>query len=444
MLVLPNYIQYCIDTLERGGFAAFAVGGCVRDSLLARAPNDWDLCTDALPSQIAACFSSEKTIPTGIKHGTLTVILEQGKVEITTFRSDGVYLDHRHPVGVTFTRSLEQDLSRRDFTVNAMAYHPAHGIVDPFGGERDLAARRLRCVGAALERFNEDALRILRLFRFCAQLEFAVDPDALAAARLCGGNLARISGERINVELDKILISRRPEPVLAQMLDTGVLQAVIPEFAPCVDFVQNNAYHNRTVDKHIIAAVGASPPERDVRLALLLHDIGKPRCFREDDKGVSHFGGHQHVSAGMARQILTRLRYDNDTSRRVVLLIERHDQDIPTDAAGLRRLLSRIGEQTLRQLIAVRIADTHAKDPAATATRLERLICAYSALEDLMRQGPVFRRGDLAVNGGDLLALGYQKGKALGNALDTLMELVLDDPDKNTKEILLARAKEWL
>jgi len=415
----------------------------VRDSLLGVAPADWDICTSALPGEVCACFTGCKVIPTGLAHGTVTVLMNGRPAEITTFRSDGDYLDHRRPSSVDFSVSLREDMARRDFTVNAMAYSPAEGLVDLFGGAGDLAQRRLRCVGDPAARFCEDALRILRLFRFSAQLNFSIEPATLAGAADCRGYLDHIAGERVCKELSGLLVSPRPGSALAAMCACGVLQQIVPEFAPCVGFDQNTPYHNRTVDAHTFAAVDAAPPQLPVRLALLLHDIGKPICCQERG-GVSHFPGHDAEGARIARGVLRRLRFDSATASRAVKLIALHDQDIPPDPAALRRLLSRLGEQALRQMLEVNTADNRAKNPAPAAERLSALLRAREMLEALCAEGPPVRLGDLAVDGEDLLRLGYPQDARLGEALQILLEEVLQDPARNERAWLLERAGSML
>lgn len=444
MLPLPQGVTFCLNTLEQCGFSAYLVGGCVRDCLLGRVPNDWDLCTAALPEEIIRCFPRNKTILTGAAHGTVTVLVEGMQVEITTFRVDGDYGDHRRPRSVSFTRSLEEDLARRDFTINAMAYHPGEGVVDPYGGRMDLAGGKIRCVGDPETRFTEDALRILRMFRFCAQLEFEIEGETQEAAGKCREFLGHISGERINAELNKILMSPKAGDCLAAMCDTGVFQCIMPEFAPCIGFEQFTHYHNRTVDRHIFAAVDAAPRLLPVRLALLLHDIAKPRCFVRDSAGAGHFKGHQEMGARMAREILERLHYDRRTIELAAQLVLLHHEPIPAEEVPLKRLLSRIGAEHLQMLAEVRIADTSAKDPKQAAPRLEALRRGRSALADLIHQNPACTIGSLAVNGEDLMALGCPQGKRIGEILARLLELVITDESRNTREWLLEEARRLL
>lgn len=443
MLPIPQGVTFCMNTLEQCGFSTYLVGGCVRDCLLGRPPEDWDLCTEALPEEITGCFPQNKTILTGAAHGTVTVLAEGMKVEITTFRVDGEYGDHRRPQEVSFTRSLEEDLARRDFTVNAMAYRPGEGVVDLFGGQADLAGRQIRCVGDAATRFTEDALRILRMFRFSAQLGFEIEGDTLAAAGECRSFLSHISGERVSAELNKILLSPGAGDCLAAMCEAGVFQCIIPEFAPCIGFDQCTPYHNRTVDRHIFAAVDAAPRLLPVRLALLLHDIAKPHCFVLDSAG-GHFKGHQEMGARVAREILERLHYDRRTIRLAEQLVRLHHEPIPAEEIPLKRLLSRMGAEHLELLTEVRIADGTAKDPLRAAPRLEALREGKAALDSLLRKDPPCTIGSLAVGGDDIIALGCPQGRRVGEILARLLELVIADEARNTPEWLLGEVRRLL
>lgn len=444
MIKLPPHAAFCLERLEARGYRAHIVGGCVRDSLRGLCPADWDICTNARPEETAACFADCKTIPTGEKHGTVTVLAQGVPVEITTYRSDGAYTDHRHPEQVSFSNSLESDLLRRDFTVNAMAWNPRGGLVDLSGGAADLEAGVIRCVGVPAQRFGEDALRILRMFRFSARLEYTIEPQTFDAAKGCAHLLAYISRERVFSELCGILTAPQPGITLAAMCRAGVLQEILPEFAPCIGFDQHTPYHDRTVDAHTFAAVDASPPRLPVRLALLLHDIAKPACFRVDKQGKGHFFDHQKKGAVMAREILRRLRCDRATLELVSALIALHDEKLPATAPELKRMLSFRGEMLTTFLLEVRIADNRAKNPMYTKARLEYLLGAKTVLEGLLREKPPFRIADLAVNGSDLLALGFPEGPRIGETLLRLLELVIEDEARNERAFLLGEARRLL
>ncbi len=443
MLKLPDGVLYCMQTLWDKGFAAHIVGGCVRDSLLDKQPVDWDLCTAALPQQIIDAFPNNKVIPTGIAHGTVTVLVEDTPIEITTYRWDGEYTDHRHPDVVTFTSNLKEDLARRDFTVNAMAWHPKTGITDPFGGQADIENRILRCVGDPQKRFDEDALRILRLFRFAAQLDFAIEHSTLAAAGECKGNLQFVSAERIASELKRLLVCPKPGTVLKQMVQQGVLQQIVPEFAACVGFDQHTPYHNRTVDIHTFDAIDVSPPHPLVRLALLLHDVAKPACCRIDQNGAGHFAGHDAMGAKLAEKILQRLRMDTQTIQLVTQLIALHDCTVRAEHIWVKKQLAKLGEQPLRLLLEVKIADNLAKEPSRSKKRLNTLKNVQPLIDEIVAQNPCLSLDMLMVKGHDLLAAGLT-GKQVGAMLKQLLELVIEEKIPNDKDKLMAYVTEQL
>lgn len=437
-IALPKQVEQIIRVLEENGFEAFAVGGCVRDSILGRQPSDWDVTTSALPEQVKALF--RKTVDTGIRHGTVTVLLDGAGYEVTTYRIDGDYRDGRHPSEVYFTRNLEEDLKRRDFTINAMAYNDRAGLVDRFGGEEDLKSGMIRCVGSAGERFEEDALRILRAVRFSAQLGFSIEEETKKAAAALAPSLERISQERIQTELVKLLVSDHPE-YLKTAWELGITRAVLPEFDAMMETPQNGGYHNYNVGEHTLKALEAVRPERILRLTVLLHDCGKPMVRSTDEDGRDHFYGHGDVSAQMALEILKRLRFDNDTIRKVRTLVRFHDwRPSPTERA-VRRMAGRIGEELFLLLLEVKRADEAAKAPERRKEALE----AVDELETLYRS--IQERGDclslkkLAVNGQDLIADGMRPGKKLGEVLNALLADVLDEPSHNTKEYLLEQSR---
>lgn len=435
-LSLPEPVNTALSRLEDAGFAAYVVGGCVRDALMGRTPGDYDITTDAAPEQTAAVFSGERVIETGLRHGTVTVLLRGQPLEITTFRVDGAYSDARHPDAVRFTLSLEEDLARRDFTVNAIAYSPRRGLIDPFGGAEDLRAGLLRCVGAPELRFREDALRILRCLRFSATLGFAIDPAAAAAAREERTLLGRVSAERVAEELKKLVCGPFVRRVV--LTETDILGAVLPELLPMRGFDQRNKHHIYDILEHCAAACEAIAPEPVLRLAALLHDVGKPDCFFTDEAGVGHFYGHAERGAELADAILERLRFDRESREEIVALVRRHDLRIEPERRAVLRCLRRFGPDFFFRLLALKRADAlaHASGPK-TDERLAR----YDALEALARESlseaACFSLRSLAVNGHDLLAAGLS-GPAVGQALDALLDAVIDGRVPNEKDALLA------
>jgi tRNA nucleotidyltransferase (CCA-adding enzyme) len=417
------------------------VGGCVRDALMGRTPGDYDVTTAALPEQTAAVFAGERRIEAGMKHGTVTVLLDGHPLEITTFRVDGAYSDARHPDAVTFTPSLTEDLARRDFTVNAMAWSPRTGLVDPFGGAADIEARCIRCVGDPAARFREDALRILRCVRFASVLGFTIDPATAAAAREQREALSRISAERVAEELRKLVCG--PDMRRVVLTETDILGAVIPEILPMRGFDQRNKHHVYDVLEHCAAACEAVPAEPVLRLAALLHDVGKPPCFFTDADGVGHFYGHAERGAEMTDAILRRLRFDNASRERITALVRRHDMRIePTEQAVLRAL-RRFGAEFFFQLLEIKRADTLAHAPGPKLTeRMERYAALQALARDAIAREACFSLRDLAVDGNDLIAAGYAPGPALGAALDALLDAVTDGAVPNEKAALLGYLRE--
>lgn len=440
---IPNKTEAVLARLTAGGYRAYAVGGCVRDTLLGRTPGDWDICTSALPQETRACFPECRVVETGLKHGTLTVLWQGEPFEITTFRREGGYADHRHPTTVDFVDSLEEDLSRRDFTVNAMAADAAGTILDPFGGREDLKNRIIRCVGDPNLRFQEDALRILRALRFASRLEFTIAPETAAAMEKHRLLLRNISGERIYRELTGLLLGPGAGTVLERY--GTVLEAVLPEIGPAMGFPQRNPNHNRDVWGHTVEAVAHSRPEKLVRWALLLHDLGKPDCSTVDDRGIGHFYGHPVRSAEMAREIFSRLHADRETAETVCTLVRHHDDGAPVTRKTVRRWLGRYGSTVLLALLEVKRADTlaHANTPAARERY--RAVLAFTALtHQVLREETCFSVKDLDLTGRDLLALGMRPGPAVGQMLQRLLEDVWEERCPNRRQDLLAQAQKGL
>ncbi len=431
---LPDKVHGIIETLIAAGYEAYAVGGCIRDSVLGREPSDWDITTSAKPEDVKRIFA--RTIDTGIKHGTVTVMMDHEAFEVTTYRIDGVYEDGRHPKEVTFTASLEEDLRRRDFTMNAMAYNEQTGLVDIFDGIRDMEAGVIRCVGNAEERFTEDALRILRAVRFSAQLGYEIAEDTKSAVRKLAPNLKKISAERIQTELVKLLVSDHPD-YLRIAYETGITRQVLPEFDLCMETPQNNPHHCYSVGEHILHAMLEVRPDKVLRLGMLFHDIGKPQTLTIDEKGITHNKKHAVVGEQMTMQILRRLKFDNDTIRKVTKIVLCHDQEVGASPAGVRRSVNRIGEDIFRMLFDVKRADILAQSDYLREEKLARLAYIYDLYDEICRKQECVSLKDLAVTGSDLIALGVPPGREIGVILHELLEIVLEEPERNTREELI-------
>lgn len=434
---LPGKVKCIIDTLEEAGFEAYAVGGCVRDSILGRKPEDWDITTSASPWQVKQLFPV--TVDTGIKHGTVTVLIGHEGFEVTTYRIDGEYEDRRHPKEVVFTPDLLEDLKRRDFTINAMAYNEKKGLVDAFGGAGDLAQGRIRCVGNPTDRFTEDALRLMRAVRFAAQLGFSIEEHTKAAIPPLAGNLSNISAERIQVELVKLLVSSHPEE-LRTLYETGMTRVFFPEFDEMMATPQNNLHHCYNVGDHTIAALGYVRTDKVLRLTMLLHDVAKPVCKSVDEEGIYHFYGHPERGAQMAKEILQRLKFDNNTIGKVTALIRWHDHRPKLEEASVRRAIHRVGPEQYPALFEVKYADTMAKNQYKREEKLAYLAEYRRIYQEILEKKQCLGLKDLAVNGKDLIQLGIEPGKELGTTLEQLLGHVLDYPEDNTKEVLLRLA----
>lgn len=434
---IPKYVQNVLSALEKAGYEAWCVGGCVRDSLLGRVPEDWDVTTSALPEETMAIFDSH-AFPTGLQHGTVTVRQEHKSIEVTTYRVDGTYHDHRRPDSVTFTRSLEEDLKRRDFTVNAMALSLGGELRDPFGGQADLETGILRCVGNPDRRFGEDALRILRGLRFAAVLGFEMDPATGESIHRNRELLQEIAVERIQVELMKLLCGKDAAKILRKFPD--VLGVFWPEVLPMVGFDQRNYHHCYDVWEHTLHAVDAVPADPVLRCAILMHDIGKPRCFTVDDAGVGHFYGHGTISKELADQMLRRLKCSTEFRETVVRLVDWHDRDIPRTDKSIRRALRILGETDLRRLIAVKRADNLAQAPEFHDRQLE-LDKAEAILGKLLKENACFSLKQMQVNGHDLMTLGLT-GPAIGKTLNVLLDRIVNGELPNERDVLLAQAQK--
>ena len=430
---IPDGAEEILSRLYRAGYEAYVVGGCVRDSVMGRTPGDWDITTSARPEEVKRLF--RHTVDTGLKHGTVTVVRGDGAYEVTTYRIDGTYTDGRHPDGVTFTASLLEDLKRRDFTINAMAYNPEIGLVDEFDGVADLHLGMIRAVGDPHQRFEEDALRMMRALRFAAQLGFVIDADTRDAIADLAPNLQMVSAERIRAELDKILVSEHPG-ILRDAYELGLTKVFLPELDACMTCVQNTPHHAYTVGEHILRSVENIRADRVLRLTMLLHDIGKPDRRTTDADDADHFYGHQERGAEMADDILRRLKYDNDTRGTVVKLISWHDEDLGETPAQIRRSIAQVGTDLWPLLMEVRTADILAQSGYQRDQKKARIVQWSRTYGDILAAGDCLALKDLAYTGSDLIAAGMSPGTELGAVLNRMLDDVLGDPSHNTKEYL--------
>ncbi|MBS4961035.1 MAG: HD domain-containing protein [Clostridiales bacterium] len=439
---IPVYARKALDILTNEGYEAYVVGGCVRDSLLGRTPNDWDITTNALPKETIACFQGYRVIETGLKHGTVTVLIENKPVEITTFRIDGTYSDHRRPDHVTFTASLKEDLSRRDFTVNAMAYHPYRGLQDFFGGAMDLERKKVRCVGNADDRFKEDALRLLRAVRFASVLNFEIEEETSISIHKNKELLNNIASERLISELNKLLCGQKVGTMLLTYRD--LFAVFIPELKEMFGFNQHNPHHYYDVYRHTVESLLCVRPVAVLRLALLFHDIAKPECFTMDQNGIGHFYGHPKKSAQLAEKIMKHLKYDNDTINTVCLLIGYHDYHMEPDIKKVRRLLGKIGEDNFHMLLEVQKADVLGQSDYDRENKLHRIEAVKLVLEDVMKKKLCCSIKELAVSGRDLISIGIPQGKELGELLRFLLKKVIDEEVPNQRAILLEEVQKQI
>ena len=435
-MVLPAYVLECIRALEQAGFEAYAVGGCVRDALLGLTPHDYDLCTNALPAETARVFSQYTLVRNGEKHGTIGVVMDKQVLEITTFRTEGGYRDSRHPDWVRFVGDLTEDLARRDFTVNAMAYNPRQGYIDPFGGQEDLQRGILRAVGDPTQRFSEDALRILRGVRFGVRFHLTPHEDTMEAMKTLAPTMDKLARERVFDELCKLL----PLVTAQDLLDYApVLVQAVPVLAPCVDFQQHSPYHRYDVYGHTAHVVEYSPADLAVRWAALLHDCGKPYCFTQDEDGMGRFYGHAQISAKLAEDMLIQLKAPKALREQVVFLVDYHMNPLEPDKKLLRRRLSQFGQQAVEDLLALQEAD---------ASGLGYGMVAFSDVRNLLQEiyaeNSCLTIKDLQADGKDLQQIGFMPGPNMGNCLHWLLQQVIDDGLPNEKEALLTAAEEFL
>ena len=434
-LTIPSNAEKILQVLNENGYEAYVVGGCVRDSVLGRNPSDWDITTSASPYQVKELFA--RTIDTGLQHGTVTVMIDKEGYEITTYRVDGDYEDGRHPKQVTFTSSLEEDLKRRDFTINAMAYHPREGLVDLFHGMEDMENRIIRCVGDPMERFHEDALRIMRAVRFSAQLGFEIEEQTRSGISSLAENLKNVSAERIQAELVKLLVSPHPD-YMRVAYETGITREFLPEFDRCMETEQNTPYHCFTVGEHILHSLLYVEADKVLRLTMLLHDIAKPVMKTTDGNGRDHFKLHAIRGEEIAKQILRRLKFDNDTITQVCRLIRYHDDRPEGQMNSVRRAVNRIGEDLFPLYLKIQKADMLAQSEYCREEKIRRQESVKACYEEILKKHQCISMKMLAVSGKDLIQAGYRPGPELGEILNRLLDHVLETPEDNTKEKLMS------
>ena len=434
MTSIPSYVLDVIEKLNSAGYEAYPVGGCVRDSLLGCEPHDWDVCTSAFPDEMQGVFAHMHCIATGLKHGTLTVMSAGQPIEVTTYRADGDYTDHRRPDSVQFVRSLKDDLCRRDFTVNAMCLDADGGVVDMFGGQADLKNRLIRCVGEAERRFEEDALRILRALRFSSVLDFDIEENTAKALRKKAGDLKFVSAERVFVELKKLLTGARAGRLLREYRE--VFAVIIPELAECFDIAQVNPHHWYDVYTHITKSVDSIIPDETLRLTMLLHDIGKPRCKTTDERGIDHFKKHPFVGAHMADEILSRLKADNETRELVCEYITEHDNRLAENKRSVGRFIAKHGYEFFDNYLLIRRADTLAQSMYLRKEKLADLDVLRDIRIQLEQESACLSLKDLDLNGNDLIAQGFE-GREIGDALRLALDGVISENVKNEKKELI-------
>ncbi len=433
-LKLPASVDAIISSLQAKGYEAYAVGGCVRDYILNRKPDDWDITTSATPWQVKEIFN--RTIDTGLQHGTVTVLFGGNAHEVTTYRIDGDYEDGRHPKDVTFTASLDEDLKRRDFTINAMAYNDKEGLVDLYGGLLDLQRSCIRCVGDPVERFGEDALRILRALRFAAQLDFGIEQNTYNAIRGMAHTLKKISAERIATELIKLLTSGHPE-YMEHMYELEITRVILPEFDAMMSTPQNNPHHCYHVGGHTIESLKYVPADKVLRLTMLFHDMGKPSCRVTDADGIDHFKGHAQAGMEISRKVMQRLKLDNDTIYQVTSLIKWHDYRMTPTQENVRVMLNKTGPDLFEKLLDVQYADTMAQSGYYRKEKLQRITGVRQCFAEVMKAGQCYSLKDLKLTGQDLISMGTKPGPRIGQMLNTVLEQVLKYPEKNQRDYLL-------
>jgi tRNA nucleotidyltransferase (CCA-adding enzyme) len=437
-IYIPEYVNKIIYILESNGYEAYLVGGCVRDNIIGKKPYDYDVATNATPEEIERIFKGFKIVDIGKKFGTITVVTKEGQVEVTTFRLEDKYINGRKPMDVKYISNLVEDLKRRDFTVNAIAYNPKVGFIDPFNGINDLKLRTIRCVGDPNERLKEDYLRILRAVRFATQLGFTIDVQTANACAKFSSKLKDISEERIRDEFIKILVAEKPSYGFRLMKDLGILQVILPEMIPAIGFDQRNPHHDLTVFEHTLEVLDNTPKVLEVRVAALFHDIGKPYTFEVDENGIGHFYGHEKISAEIAKEVLTRLNFSNELIKNTLVLISGHmNYAKELNKKYVKKQLQKIGYENFNNLIELQIADKLSK-------KGDKDLSYFDAKRRILREieDEPYSRTHLAINGDDLKALGIVEGPLIGEILDYLLEIVIENPKKNNKGELLDIVKK--
>lgn len=439
-IVLPKNVKIIIDNLKKNNFEAFIVGGCVRDSIIGLTPHDWDICTNAKPEEIKECFESFNTFDSGIKHGTISIVLDGEVFEVTTYRIDGTYSDNRRPDSVTFTSDITKDLARRDFTINAMAYNEQSGLIDPYGGKNDLHDKIIRCVGNPDFRFKEDALRIIRALRFASVFNFVIDDETSESIHKNADLLKNIAVERISVEFNKLLCGNGAEDILNNYRD--VIAVFIPEIKPMFDYNQHTKHHNRDLWRHTTYSVKSVDNNPLLRMSMLLHDIGKPKACKRDVDGSYHFKGHPKYSAEMTEAILHRLKYPTDFIETCITLIKYHDVRFSGSKRQLRHVMSAIGDKNVELLLKIQRADIMAQSDYKHKEKLEKLDLACQAYKEILADKDCFTLKQLEINGNDIKNLGVSEGVKIGKILKMLLSLVIEDKLENEKSALIKKAEE--
>lgn len=437
---LPKNVNYIIEKLNKNNYEAYVVGGCVRDSLLEKIPHDWDITTSATPEEVKKCFK-EKIIDTGLKHGTVSVLIDGELYEITTYRVDGNYSDNRHPDDVKFTKSLEEDLKRRDFTINAMAYHPEIGLIDLFGGKEDLKCGIIRTVGSPDARFREDALRIMRAIRFAARYNFEISKNTDLAIYRNRNLLSNISAERINSEFSEMLVQSEAYQYLDDYRE--IFAVFMPEIENMFNCQQIHPHHQYDVWKHTIHVVENTPNNLIFRLSALLHDIGKPLCCVFAEDGYTHFKGHPQKSYEISKIILKRLKYDNKTIDEVLNLVLHHDdfRDIQESEKSVKKYLNKVGPDLLSKLFVLRKADILAQNPDLLDEKTRKIQTLKDIATQIIQEEQCFSLKDMDLNGNDLIELGFKSGKQIGIILKDCLDKIICDDLENEKNTLIKYIK---
>lgn len=439
-LEIPGYVENILNKLEEKGYKGYIVGGCVRDILINREPKDYDIATDATPDDILQIFRDYKTLEVGKKFGTVVVVQEDGIVEVTTFRADGEYKDGRRPEEVYFSKELKEDLARRDFTINSMAYNKKDGLIDYYNGREDLGKRQIKTVGEPKERFGEDYLRIMRAIRFATELDFSIEDRTYDICKEYGKLISNISIERVREELFKLLLSKKPSEGIKLLQEAGILDIILPEMTKAIGFNQHNPHHNKDVFEHILCVVDKVEPILHLRLSALFHDIGKPYTLTIDEKGIGHFYDHDKVGAKMAKDILQRWRTSNDIINKVEKLIYKHmTQHDNMKERGLKRLISFIGEDEIFTLLNLQKSDRACSNPE---TSMDDLIEREEKIKQILSNNEAYEKKQLDISGSDVIELGYIEGKIIGEILDYLLEKVLVKPELNQKDKLIEIVKK--